>query len=90
MEVHRGRRGANLKHRARDALGLADLRQFRTSTSLDIARCRGPWVRWTLWRPARPRYFSSATRLELEMRLTPGRPKNRGDDARLQQTQPSS
>jgi hypothetical protein len=44
LEVHRGLRGANLKHRARDALGLADLR-FRISTSLDVARRRGPWVR---------------------------------------------
>ena len=52
---HRGRCGANLKHRARDALGLADLRHalpiartrvkgeaHRTSTSLDVARRRGP------------------------------------------------
>jgi hypothetical protein len=52
---YRGGRGANLKHRARDALGLADLRHalpiartrvkgeaHRTSTSLDVARRRGP------------------------------------------------
>ena len=52
---HRGRCGANLKHRARDAEGLADLRHalpiartrvkgeaHRTSTSLDVARRRGP------------------------------------------------
>jgi len=52
---HRGGCGASLKHRARDALGLADLRHalpiartrvkgeaHRTSTSLDVARRRGP------------------------------------------------
>src|SRR5690348_14335675 len=38
------------KHRARDALGLADLRLTRrkagrTSACLDAARHRGPWVR---------------------------------------------
>ena len=44
-EVHRGRDGANLKHRARDAMETADLRHYRTSTSLDVARRRGPRVR---------------------------------------------
>ena len=56
------------KHRARDALGLADLRhalpfrsnqsgrrEHRTSTSLDVARRRGPRVLLDPWRPARPR-----------------------------------
>ena len=38
-------RGANLKHRARDAMETADLRHYRTSTSLDVARRRGPRVR---------------------------------------------
>ena len=42
--VHRGPSGANLKHCARDAGELADLRLYLTSTSLDVARRRGPWV----------------------------------------------
>src|SRR4051794_8557828 len=82
--------GADLKHRARDAIGLGGLAENADSTSLDVARCRGPWVRapclrtlrklvcvWDPWRPARPRYFSGSD-AELGMRLTPGRPKNRG------------
>ena len=49
-----GARGASLKHRARDAEGLADLR-FQDSRAampdasplrLGVARCRGPWVCW--------------------------------------------
>src|SRR5207237_10851720 len=55
---HRGRCGANLKHRARDAWDLADLRHLK---DFDKPRCReasrpvgpsGPR------RPARPRFFS--------------------------------
>src|SRR4029077_19930492 len=73
---HRGGCGASLKHRARDALGLADLRHalpiartrakgeaHRTSTSLDVARRRGPWVLLDPWRPARPRFFFRAMRI---------------------------
>ena len=54
------------KHRARDALGLADLRFFLRRAvwcdggRLDVARRRGPRVRLDPWRPARPRYFSRA------------------------------
>ncbi len=39
-------------------MDLADLRHFRTSTSLDAVRRRGPWVHQDLWRPARPRILS--------------------------------
>jgi hypothetical protein len=60
-------RSKPIKHRARDALGLADLRHALplartrahrrgtwTSTSLDVARRRGPRVQLGPWRPARP------------------------------------
>jgi len=68
---HRGGCGASLKHRARDALGLADLRH-----ALPIARTRAKGEAQGLrqasmsrgveargsnmdsWRPARPRFFS--------------------------------
>ena len=67
---HRGERGANLINTARGTpLDLADLRfaapklaksegGHRTSTSLDVARRRGPWVHQDLRRPARPRISS--------------------------------
>ena len=55
---HRGPCGASLKHRARDALGFGGLAEVWTSTSLDVARCRGPRALRDLWRPARPRFFS--------------------------------
>jgi hypothetical protein len=64
-------RSKPIKHRARDAEGLADLRHalpiartrvkgeaHRTSTSLDVARRRGPRVQLDPRRPARPRFFS--------------------------------
>ncbi len=60
---------------------LADLRHYRTSTSLDVARCRGPRVRQDPWRPARPRFFRG--RRKLGIRPTRGRSKNTGDDAWL-------
>jgi hypothetical protein len=44
-EVHRGRCGASLQHRARDALGFGGLAALRTSASLGVARRRGPRVR---------------------------------------------
>ena len=45
---------------------LADLRHdHRTSTSLEVARRRGPWVPRDPWRPARPRFFTGhATKME--------------------------
>ena len=81
------------KHRARDALGLADLRHalpfrsnqsgrraHRTSTSLDVARRRGPRVLLDPWRPARPRLGRAAKGAKKT-----GRPgasiKNTGDGA---------
>jgi hypothetical protein len=67
------------KHRARDALETADLRHYRTSTSLDVARRRGPRVLRDLWRPVRPRFFGAAVR---DYGL-PGAAKNTGDFARL-------
>jgi hypothetical protein len=45
MEVHRGRCGANLKTPRAGRFGRSGLAEFRTSTSLDVARRRGPWVR---------------------------------------------
>ena len=48
---------------------LADLRHYqRTSTSLDVARRRGPWVPWTPWRPARPRFSFGAGGLSADAR----------------------
>src|SRR6266851_10519848 len=41
-------------------LGTGGLAAFyRTSTSLDVARRRGPWVRLDPWRPARPRLLGA-------------------------------
>ena len=72
-DYRRGTRGADLKHRARDALGLGGLAVYRTSACLDAARRRGPWVRAPCLRtprrlvcaqdpkrPARPRFLSRA------------------------------
>ncbi len=69
------------KHRARDAFGSGGLAAcraearkseggHRTSTSLDVARRRGPWVHQDLWRPARPRILSGAAQ-EIQMRVNP-------------------
>ena len=51
-----------------------------TSTSLDVARRRGPWVRWALWRSARPLLLRGAP---VQTTACPGPVKNAGDDARL-------
>ena len=87
---HRGGCGASLKHRARDALGLADLRHalpiartrvtgeaHRTSTSLDVARRRGPRVQLDPWRPARPRFFFRAMRFFSKTTAHPAPQRNR-------------
>ena len=56
--VHRGRCGADLQTPRAGRLGFGGLAAFyRTSASLDVARCRGPWVLRDFWRPARPRFF---------------------------------
>ena len=90
---HRGGCGASLKHRARDALGLADLRHalpiartrvkgeaHRTSTSLDVARRRGPRVQLDPWRPARPRLGAGGKRAK-KTGLPGASIKNTGDGA---------
>ena len=90
---HRGGCGASLKHRARDALGLADLRQalpfrsnqsgrraHRTSTRLDVARRRGPRVQLDPWRPARPRSGAGGKRAK-KTGLPGASIKNTGDGA---------
>ena len=46
------------KHRARDALGFGGLAALHDSTSLDVARRRGPVGPQDPWRSARPRFFS--------------------------------
>ena len=96
-EVHRGRCGANLQHRARDALGMADLRRPAERRAIRYASVpRGAEacgsVR-TLGVPRALGIFESGRlvapkpegrrRTEMEMRLTPGRAKNRGDGAWL-------
>ena len=78
------------KHRARDALGLADLRHalpfrsnqsgrraHRTSTSLDVARRRGPRVLLDPWRPARPRFFSGRSGSSPKTTAYPAPQRNR-------------
>src|SRR5437867_10758830 len=58
------------KHRARDAVETADLRfvsHFRSGSPpghLGAARCRGPWVRRDLRRPAPPRNLFESTEEE--------------------------
>ena len=82
------------KHRARDALGLVDLRHalpfrsnqsgrraHRTSTSLDVARRRGPRVQLDPWRPARPRFFFRVTRIFPHHDGVPGAAKKQGGGA---------
>jgi hypothetical protein len=83
-------RSKPIKHRARDALGLADLRHalpiartrakgeaHRTSTSLDVARRRGPRVPLDPWRPARPRFFFRAMRIFPKTTAYPAPQRNR-------------
>ena len=76
-------RSRPIKHRARDALALADLRHYWISACLDVARRRGPWVLRDQMRPARPRYFSRAAETADGRGPARGRPKNTGDDVRL-------
>jgi hypothetical protein len=45
LSAHRGRRGASLKHRARDTRERRTCGKLRISTGLDAARRRGPRVR---------------------------------------------
>jgi hypothetical protein len=69
-DVHRGRGGANLKHRARDALGWADLRLYglrqasmsrgveaRGSEHFSLRTLRRLMCAPDPWRPARPRFI---------------------------------
>ena len=76
--VHRGRRGADLKHRARDALGLADLRLFGLQHA---SMLRGVGVRGSFGaqeRPARPRSLSGAAESDSTTRACPGPTKEYG------------
>ena len=78
-----GLSGANLKHRARDAMEKADLRtawlraEMRASgpPSLrrGIARCFGPWVLRDPWRSARPRTFPGERSFQMMARPGPCR-----------------
>ena len=88
--VHRARRGADLKHRARDALGLADLRLFGLQHA---SMLRGVGVRGSFGaqeRPARPRHFEARRKREGGLRRTRRRSKNTGDDARLAHPVPAA
>src|ERR1700709_383133 len=69
------------KHRARGASRLGAPGVIRISTSLDVARRRGPWVHQDLWRPARPRFFSGDADEHLECRRTRRLPNNTGGEA---------
>jgi hypothetical protein len=60
-------------------------RGTRTSTSLDVARRRGPWVLLDPWRPARPRFFFRAMRIFQDDGV-PGAAKKQGDSACLART----
>ena len=76
--VHRGRRGADLKHRARDALGLADLRLFGLQHA---SMLRGVGVRGSFGaqeRPARPRSLSGAAETGLGTAAYPAPVKEYG------------
>ena len=54
---HRGGCGASLKHRARDALGLADLRHEQTLRQASMSR--GVEARGSFWTPGVPRALGS-------------------------------
>ncbi len=87
---HRGRCGASLKHRARDAFGLADLRHAlpiartrakrrgtRTSTSLDVARRRGPRVLYGPLASRAPSVLFRAMRIFSKTTAYPAPQRNR-------------
>jgi hypothetical protein len=80
---HRGRRSEDLRNTVRgtpwSSGGLAAL----TSTRLDVARHRGPWVRQDPRRPARPRFGAADGKLQFDEGLPGADIKNTGDDARL-------
>ena len=56
---HRGGCGASLKHRARDALGLADLRHEQTLRQASMSR--GVEARGSFWTPGVPRALGSSS-----------------------------
>ena len=70
------------KHRARDALGFGGLAARHDSTSLDVARRRGPWVLRT---PGVPRALGSfpGAAVSKSDDGVPGAAKKQGDDAWL-------
>jgi hypothetical protein len=89
-DVRRGRCRASLqtpragRHRTWRTCGLPVVARKgedgnRTSTSLDVARRRGPRVRLGPWRPARPRYFRGPRQADGPAR---GLANNTGDGAR--------
>ena len=78
------------KHRARDALGLADL---RFNGLQHASMLRGVEVRGSeriQERPARPRLFEGEVELDFELRRTRRRPKNTGDESCVARPLPSS
>src|ERR1700709_2162075 len=56
---------------------LADLRHYHASTSLDVARRRGPWVPRGLRRSARPSFGGSTKKRRSDGGLPGGRSKIR-------------
>ena len=72
------RHGANLKTPRAGGRGTGGLAVSSASTSLDVARRRGPRVLWARRCPARPRYFFERRGCEGETRAHPAPTKECG------------